>query len=288
VIRHEAGEPDYLKELVDLYGQIEEKLHPECRRMLREWPDKVKRYKAAKYQFQVRDKVIEQDLYTESLSGLKIPKVSLPRYENWGDILRWQLTENVPGRIPLRRRGVSAQAGQRRPHPDVCGGRRPGTTNRRFHYVSQGMPAKRLSTAFDSVTLYGENPDGRPDIYGKIGNSGVSIATLDDAKKLYSGFNLCDPATSVSMTINGPAPMLLAFFLNAAIDQQCELYIRREARSEEVEARIREIYAQKGVSRPTYQGELPRATTGWGSCCSASPATRCCPRTCTTRSRPTR
>jgi methylmalonyl-CoA mutase len=126
------------------------------------------------------------------------------------------------------------------------------------------MPAKRLSTAFDSVTLYGENPDGRPDIYGKIGNSGVSIATLDDAKKLYSGFNLCDPATSVSMTINGPAPMLLAFFLNAAIDQQCELYIRREARSEEVEARIREIYAQKGVPRPTYQGELPPGNDGLG------------------------
>jgi len=264
VVRHEAGEPDYLKELVDLYGQIEEKMHPECRKMLREWPDKVKRYRAAKYQFQVRDKVIEQDLYTESLSGLKIPKVSLPRYENWGDILRWQLTENVPGEFPYAAGVFPLKRDNEDPTRMFAGEGGPERTNRRFHYVSQGMPAKRLSTAFDSVTLYGENPDGRPDIYGKIGNSGVSIATLDDAKKLYSGFNLCDPATSVSMTINGPAPMLLAFFLNAAIDQQCELYIRKEARSEEVEARIAEIYRQKGMARPTYQGELPKGNDGLG------------------------
>jgi methylmalonyl-CoA mutase len=264
VIRHEAGEPDYLKELVDLYGQIEEKLHPECRKMLREWPEKVKRYRAAKYQFQVRDKVIEQDLYTESLSGLKIPKVSLPRYENWGDILRWQLTENVPGEFPYAAGVFPLKRDNEDPTRMFAGEGGPERTNRRFHYVSQGMPAKRLSTAFDSVTLYGENPDGRPDIYGKIGNSGVSIATLDDAKKLYSGFNLCDPATSVSMTINGPAPMLLAFFLNAAIDQQCELYIRREARSEEVEAKIEEIYRQKGMPRPAYQGELPKGNDGLG------------------------
>ncbi len=264
VIRHETGEPEYLKELVDLYNGIEEKLHPECRKMLRGWPEKVKRYKAARYQFQVRDKVIEQDLYTESLSGLKIPKVSLPRYENWGDILRWLLTENVPGEFPYAAGVFPLKRDNEDPTRMFAGEGGPERTNRRFHYVSQGMPAKRLSTAFDSVTLYGENPDHRPDIYGKIGNSGVSIATLDDAKKLYSGFNLCDPATSVSMTINGPAPMLLAFFLNAAIDQQCELYIKREAGSEEVEARIREIYAQKGVQRPAYQGELPAGNDGLG------------------------
>jgi methylmalonyl-CoA mutase len=264
VVRHETGEPDYLKELVDLYGQIEEKLHPECRKLLREWPEKVKRYRAAKYQFQVRDKVIEQDLYTESLSGLKIPKVSLPRYENWGDILRWQLTENVPGEFPYAAGVFPLKRDNEDPTRMFAGEGGPERTNRRFHYVSQGMPAKRLSTAFDSVTLYGENPDGRPDIYGKIGNSGVSIATLDDAKKLYSGFNLCDPATSVSMTINGPAPMLLAFFLNAAIDQQCELHINKEARTQEVETRIAEIYAQKGLQRPSYQGELPVGNNGLG------------------------
>jgi methylmalonyl-CoA mutase len=138
VIRHEAGEPDYLKELVDLYGQIEEKLHPECRRMLREWPDKVKRYKAAKYQFQVRDKVIEQDLYTESLSGLKIPKVSLPRYENWGDILRWQLTENVPGEFPYAAGVFPLKRDNEDPTRMFAGEGGPERTNRRFHYVSQG------------------------------------------------------------------------------------------------------------------------------------------------------
>jgi methylmalonyl-CoA mutase len=138
VVRHEAGEPDYLKELVDLYGQIEEKLHPECRRMLREWPDKVKRYKAAKYQFQVRDKVIEQDLYTESLSGLKIPKVSLPRYENWGDILRWQLTENVPGEFPYAAGVFPLKRDNEDPTRMFAGEGGPERTNRRFHYVSQG------------------------------------------------------------------------------------------------------------------------------------------------------
>ena len=140
----------------------------------------------------------------------------------------------------------------------------PERTNRRFHYVSRGLPAKRLSTAFDSVTLYGEDPDHRPDIYGKVGNSGVSIANVDDAKKLYSGFDLADPATSVSMTINGPAPMLLGFFLNAAIDQQCEKWIRAQGKVEEIEAKIAEIYAARGVDRPTYQGALPEGNDGLG------------------------
>ncbi len=264
VIQHETGEPEYLRELIDLYNQIEEKMNPECRQLLREWPQKVQRYKSAKYQFQVRDKVIEQDLYTESLSRLKIPKVSLPAYENWGDLLRWQLTENVPGEFPYAAGVFPLKRENEDPTRMFAGEGGPERTNRRFHYVSQGMPAKRLSTAFDSVTLYGENPDLRPDIYGKIGNSGVSIATLDDAKKLYSGFNLSDPATSVSMTINGPAPMLLAFFLNAAIDQQCELYIRREARSEEIEARINKIYTEKGLPLPSYQGILPEGNDGLG------------------------
>jgi len=140
----------------------------------------------------------------------------------------------------------------------------PERTNRRFHYVSMGMPAKRLSTAFDSVTLYGRDPDTRPDIYGKIGNSGVSVCCLDDAKKLYSGFNLADPKTSVSMTINGPAPMLLGFFMNAAIDQQCELYIRQNGLENEVNRKIEEIYAQKGIPRPVYSGDLPEGNDGLG------------------------
>jgi methylmalonyl-CoA mutase len=140
----------------------------------------------------------------------------------------------------------------------------PERTNRRFHYVSLGMPARRLSTAFDSVTLYGRDPDPRPDIYGKIGNSGVSICCLDDAKKLYSGFNLCDPKTSVSMTINGPAPMMLGFFMNAAIDQQCECYIKENGLEREVEKKIDAIYKKKGALRPTYQGEIPEGSDGLG------------------------
>ena len=140
----------------------------------------------------------------------------------------------------------------------------PERTNKRFHYVSRGMPAKRLSTAFDSVTLYGEDPDPRPDIYGKVGNSGVSIASVDDAEKLYSGFELADPSTSVSMTINGPAPMLLGFFLNAAVDQQCEKWIRAQGQVEAVEKKIDALYQDKGVPRPRYQGELPAGNDGLG------------------------
>jgi methylmalonyl-CoA mutase len=140
----------------------------------------------------------------------------------------------------------------------------PERTNRRFHYVSKGLPAKRLSTAFDSVTLHGNDPDMRPDIYGKIGNSGVSIACLDDAKKLYSGFNLAHAMTSVSMTINGPAPHLVGFFMNAAIDQQCELYIKEHGLEKEVEAKIEAIYKKSGAKRPTYDGELPEGSDGLG------------------------
>ena len=170
----------------------------------------------------VRDKVIKQSLVTTSLSGTKIPKLVLPKYKDWGDILKWQLQENVPGEFPYTAGVFELKRQGEDPTRMFAGEGGPERTNKRFHYVSLDQPAKRLSTAFDSVTLYGEDPDHRPDIYGKVGNSGVSIATVDDAKKLYSGFDLCDAKTSVSMTINGPAPMLLAFFMNAAIDQQCE------------------------------------------------------------------
>jgi methylmalonyl-CoA mutase len=249
---------------VDLYQELEKKLDDGCREMLRVWPTTRNRYRAAKYRFRVRERTIEQDLFSESLSGTRVPKVSLPGYEDWGDILRWLLTENAPGMFsltagvfPLKRQGED-------PTRMFAGEGGPESTNRRFHYLSQGMPAKRLSTAFDSVTLYGEDPDHRPDIYGKIGNSGVSVATVDDAKKLYSGFDLADPSTSVSMTINGPAPMLLAFFLNAAIDQQCERYIREQGLGREVEANIEAIFKEKSLPRPSYQGEVPEGHDGLG------------------------
>ena len=209
-------------ELQTIYETLESRLHPDCRALLQQWPTMQERYTAEFYEFKVRDKIIRQPLYTETLSHLRIPKISLPKYHDGGDVLRWLLTENVPGEFPFTAGVFPLKREGEDPTRMFAGEGGPERTNRRFHYVSKGLPAKRLSTAFDSVTLYGEDPVLRPDIFGKVGNSGVSICTLDDAKKLYSGFDLCDPATSVSMTINGPAPMLLAFFLNAAIDQQCE------------------------------------------------------------------
>jgi methylmalonyl-CoA mutase len=265
VIEHTQGEPEYLTDLINKYNELEKKLDPECKAMLKDWEATKKRYKAEKYQFQVRDKIIEQDLYHTSLSGTKVPKVALPRYQDWGDILKWLLTENAPGFFPYASGVFPLKREGEDPTRMFAGEGGPERTNKRFHYVSKGMPAKRLSTAFDSVTLYGENPDHRPDIYGKIGNSGVSVCTLDDAKKLYSGFDLCHPATSVSMTINGPAPMILAFFMNAAIDQQCEKYIKKNGLEAEVEAKIAEIYKQKGVPRPKYNAEtLPEGNDGLG------------------------
>jgi methylmalonyl-CoA mutase len=250
--------------LSEVYRHLEENLDGECRRLLREWPETLKRYKEDEFIFKVRDKEIRQSLYYESLSKLRIPKISLPRYEDWGDILRWLLTENVPGEFPYAAGVFPLKREGEDPTRMFAGEGGPERTNKRFHYVSLGQPAHRLSTAFDSVTLYGEDPHIRPDIYGKIGNSGVSIATLDDAKKLYSGFDLCHPSTSVSMTINGPAPMLLGFFMNAAIDQQCEKYIRENGLEEEVENKINKIYQSKGTSRPAYQGELPEGNDGLG------------------------
>ncbi|MCS6820683.1 MAG: methylmalonyl-CoA mutase family protein [Microscillaceae bacterium] len=265
VVAYEQGEPEYLKDLIAQYTELENRLDAECKAMLKDWAATKKRYKAEKYQFQVRDKIIEQNLYHTSLSGTKIPKISLPKYEDWGDILKWLLTENAPGFFPFTAGVFPLKREGEAPTRMFAGEGGPERTNKRFHYVSKGLTAKRLSTAFDSVTLYGENPDYRPDIYGKIGNSGVSVATLDDAKKLYSGFNLCHPATSVSMTINGPAPMVLAFFMNAAIDQQCELYIKQNGLEEEVRAKIQAIYQQKGLPIPQYNAPaLPEGNDGLG------------------------
>ncbi len=264
VIQHEAEEPEYVRDLVDRYNRLEASLDAECKEQLREWPRTCERYRADRYRFEVRGRTVEQDLYSESLSHLKIPKVSLPRYKDWGDILQWLLTENAPGMFPFAAGVFPLKRESEDPTRMFAGEGGPESTNRRFHYLSQNMPAKRLSTAFDSVTLYGEDPDHRPDIYGKIGNSGVSVANVDDAKKLYSGFDLADPSTSVSMTINGPAPMVLSFFMNAAIDQQCELHIREAGQVGEIEAKIDQLYAEKELPRPTYQGDLPAGSDGLG------------------------
>lgn len=248
--------------LADIQTKLSEALHPECKKLVDEWPALLKKYAADNYEFQVRDKVIKLPLFTESLSHSRIPKVSLPKYNDWGDILRWQLTENLPGEFPYAAGVFPLKREGEDPTRMFAGEGGPERTNKRFHYVSLDQPAKRLSTAFDSVTLYGEDPAVRPDIYGKIGNSGVSIATVDDAKKLYSGFDLCDPKTSVSMTINGPAPILLAFFMNAAIDQQCEKYIRENGLTEQVQATIREKF--KDHPLPHYNGDLPAGNDGLG------------------------
>jgi len=250
--------------LKELYQQLEEQLDGECRKLLREWPETKTKYQQEFFLYKVRDKEIKQPLFYESLSKLQIPKVSLPRYKDWGDILNWLLTENVPGEFPYAAGVFPLKREGEDPTRMFAGEGGPERTNKRFHYVSLGQPAHRLSTAFDSVTLYGEDPHIRPDIYGKIGNSGVSIATLDDAKKLYSGFDLCASSTSVSMTINGPAPMLLAFFMNAAIDQQCEKYIIQNNLQKEIESKIDSIYKDKGQARPTYNGSLPEGNDGLG------------------------
>ncbi|WP_291783064.1 methylmalonyl-CoA mutase family protein [Cecembia sp.] len=253
-----------VKELEEVYAQLELELDPKNKKWLEEWPEKAQKYADDYYTFKVRDKEIKVKTFFTSLSQSKISKVSLPKYEAWGDLLKWGLRENVPGEFPYTSGVFPFKREGEDPTRMFAGEGGPERTNKRFHYVSKDMPAKRLSTAFDSVTLYGEDPDYRLDIYGKIGNSGVNICCLDDAKKLYSGFNLVDPMTSVSMTINGPAATMTAFFMNAAIDQQCELYIRENGLQEEVEARINEIYNQNGGIRPRYHGQIPEGSDGLG------------------------
>ena len=251
-------------ELQGSYDRIKKDLDPHNWEKLQHWEQTVKRYKDPVYTFQVRGKNIDIKTHTESLSHTQIPKVALPKYRSWGDILRWLLLENVPGEYPYTAGIYPFKREGEDPTRMFAGEGGPERTNKRFHYVSSGMPAKRLSTAFDSVTLYGNDPDRRPDIYGKIGNSGVSICCLDDAKKLYSGFRLTDATTSVSMTINGPAPMLLTYFMNAAVDQECEIYIKEHALESKVEALKKAKYDVRGIDRPAYQGELPEGNDGLG------------------------
>jgi len=228
------------------------------------WEAKKQKYIDPVFKFKVRDREMSIETQSESLSHLQIPKIAMPKYTGWGDILKWSLQENVPGEFPYTSGLFPFKREGEDPTRMFAGEGGPERTNKRFHYVSLGMPAKRLSTAFDSVTLYGNDPNERPDIYGKIGNSGVSICCLDDAKKLYSGFDLTDPKTSVSMTVNGPAPMMLGFFLNAAIDQNCEKYIKENGLEKETEAKIVSFYKEKGTKRPAYQGKLPEGNDGLG------------------------
>ena len=253
-----------IKNIQELLEREKLNFDPKNWKILQNWNARKQSFKNPIFEFKVRDKTLSIQTHTKSLSHSDIPKVASPKYNGWGDILRWVLQENFPGEFPYTAGLFPFKREGEDPTRMFAGEGGPERTNKRFHYVSLGMPAKRLSTAFDSVTLYGNDPDLRPDIYGKIGNAGVSICCLDDAKKLYSGFDLSHPATSVSMTINGPAPMLLAFFMNAAIDQNCEKYTKAEGLEESTEKKIKSIYKAKGVKRPSYSGDLPEGNDGLG------------------------
>lgn len=255
---------DTLNELTELKGKYRLKLDQRCFDLLQNWPAVKEKYAQDYFSYEVRGNIIRQPLKTISLSGISVPKVSLPGYTAWGDLLKWLLRENLPGEFPYTAGVFPLKREGEDPTRMFAGEGSPERTNKRFHYVSVGQPAKRLSTAFDSVTLYGEDPHERPDIYGKIGNAGVSIATVDDAKKLYSGFDLCSPGTSVSMTINGPAPIILAFFLNAAIDQQCEIYLKGNSLNETISNFNAALYRPGSLQEPTYAGDLPQGNDGLG------------------------
>ena len=245
------------------YNEAVKELSSEAIQLLRDWPARREAVIADVNEYQVRGKTIKVENYRETLSHQKIPKIAPPTTDTWGEQLKYLLLENMPGAYPYTAGVYPYRRSGEDPTRMFAGEGTPERTNRRFHYLSLGQPAARLSTAFDSVTLYGEDPAPRPDIYGKIGNSGVSIATLDDMKKLYSGFDLCNPKTSVSMTINGPAPMILAMFMNTAIDQQVEKYLKEDdARWAAAEKKIAELF--KGKPRPQYAGDLPQGNDGLG------------------------
>ncbi len=253
-----------LEGLLPVFETERKNLDPHYWDLLLGWPALKARYQSPVFTYTVRGRKVEVPTHTESLSHLSIPRVVLPRTRSWGEILRWSLQENVPGSFPFTAGLYPFKREGEDPTRMFAGEGGPERTNRRFHYLSLQMPAKRLSTAFDSVTLYGHDPGMRPDIYGKIGNSGVSVCCLDDAKKLYSGFDLSDPKTSVSMTINGPAPMLLGFYLNAAIDQNCEKYIFANGLGKETDRKKAAYFREKGIEAPVYLGGLPEGNDGLG------------------------
>jgi methylmalonyl-CoA mutase len=244
------------------YNAALDAIGPEGIALLKDWPSRQQAATADEFSYRVRDREVRGPNYSESLSHLKLPKIATPRYTDWGAQLVFLLTENLPGAYPYTGGIYPYRREDEDPTRMFAGEGMPERTNRRFHYLARGHQATRLSTAFDSTTLYGEDPDERPDIYGRIGNSGVSIASLDDMKRLYSGFDLCAPSTSVSMTINGPAPMILAMYMNTAVDQQVERHLRETSRWEEAEAKIAKLF--EGRERPRYRGELPAGHDGSG------------------------
>ena len=257
----EAGADPTVLLLRQRYHEVIGELDPALRRQLEGWEAAREAYGGDHFAYQVRGKEVRVPASHTTLSGTKVPKVVLPSMKDWGELARWMALENLPGAFPFAAGVFPFKRTAEDPTRMFAGEGTAERTNRRFHYVSKGQPAVRLSTAFDSVTLYGEDPDERPDIYGKVGNSGVSVCSLDDAKRLYSGFDLASPKTSVSMTINGPAPMMLAFFLNTAIDQAVERRLKESGRWEAAEERIRELC---GGQPPAYRGELPEGHDGGG------------------------
>jgi len=251
-------------DLAELENQLRSDVPESLLAALESWDDEAADHAGGAVSYEVRGKVITVDNEVETMSGTVFPKVIYPSIDGWADRVKWLRQENLPGRFPFTAGVFPFKRAKEDPTRMFAGEGGPEQTNRRFHYLASGMPAARLSTAFDSVTLYGQDPDRRPDVYGKVGNSGVSVSTLDDAKKLYSGFNLLDPTTSVSMTINGPAPMMLAFFFNTAVDQACEQYLKEHDLAEEVEAKLDRLAAEAGIDRPTYHGDLPPGHDGSG------------------------
>lgn len=263
---HKSGRPKAAEAVLDLAQQREERQDPAARKLLAQWPAMQQAYAGDEYVVKIRDKEIRTQLTHTTLSGNKIRKVVLPKYEDHGELLKWLMLENVPGSFPYTAGTFAFKREGEDPTRMFAGEGDPARTNRRFKLLSEGMPAKRLSTAFDSVTLYGADPDPRPDIYGKVGNSGVSIATLDDMKVLYDGFDLCNPSTSVSMTINGPAPTILAMFMNTAIDQQLDKFRADNGRdpTDTEAAKIRE-WVLANV-RGTVQADILKEDQGQNTC----------------------
>ncbi|HXQ31204.1 MAG TPA: methylmalonyl-CoA mutase family protein [Steroidobacteraceae bacterium] len=260
--RERAAEDPALARLRAAYGEALDAVGEEGLRLLREWPERAKNATDEEYSYLVRGREVRGPNYTESMSHQKIPKIAVPAYRDPGDLLAWLQHENLPGAYPYTAGVYPYRREEEDPIRMFAGEGMPERTNKRFHYLGANSAAKRLSTAFDSTTLYGEDPDERPDIYGRIGNSGVSIATLDDMKRLYAGFDLCAPLTSVSMTINGPAPMILAMFINTAIDQRLEQHLRQSGRWGQAEHAIKTLW--QGGARPEYRGERPAGSDGHG------------------------
>jgi isobutyryl-CoA mutase len=264
---HEESADATKRELRRAYNQSLDEIGTEGVGELKAWPARARAATDEKYSYGVRDQLVVGDNYTESLARQPIPKLAVPKFRDWGEILHFLATENLPGSYPYTGGVYPYRREGEDPTRMFAGEGGPERTNRRFHYLAGGHGAARLSTAFDSTTLYGEDPDTRPDVYGRTGNSGVSIATLDDMKKLYSGFDLCRPTTSVSMTINGPAPMLLAMFMNTAVDQRIERYLRQEGRWSAAEKKIAALLGEgtaRGIAPPSYKGELPKGHDGTG------------------------